>query len=76
MTKRQETTLNIYTLIVLNLVFWVCGNIPRRIVNFDGKVSDYTERYINGDFTEAELLWMQSNHYRGAYVKNLAKRQD
>jgi hypothetical protein len=39
-------------------------------------VSDYTERYANGDFTEAELLWMQSNHYRGAYVKNLAKCQD
>jgi hypothetical protein len=39
-------------------------------------VSDYTERYANGDFTEAELLWMQSNYYRGAYVKNLAEHQD
>ena len=39
-------------------------------------VSDYTERYANGDFTEAELLWTQSNGYHDTYVKNLAERQD
>ena len=39
-------------------------------------VFDYTERYANGDFTEAELLWTQSNGYHDTYVKNLAERQD
>ena len=31
--------MNIYTFILLNLVFWVCNNLPRKIVNFDATSS-------------------------------------
>ena len=37
-------------------------------------IVDYTERYANGDFTEAELLWMQTNCYRDTYVIDIAKK--
>jgi hypothetical protein len=36
-------------------------------------IADYTERYAKGDFTETELLWMETNHYRGAYIVDIAK---
>ena len=43
MSKKQETALNIYTWIVLNLIFWICGNTPRRIINFNdvGSLASY-----------------------------------
>ena len=43
MSKKQETALNVYTLAVLNLIFWICGNVPRKIVNFDdiGSAASY-----------------------------------
>ena len=37
-------------------------------------IEDYTERYAKGDFTEAELLWMETNHYRGTYIVDIAKQ--
>ena len=43
MSKKQETAFNAYTLMLLNLIFWICGNTPRKIVNFDdvGSVASY-----------------------------------
>lgn len=35
MSKKQETALNIYTLIFMNIVFWISCDLPRKIVNFD-----------------------------------------
>ena len=43
MSKKQETAFNAYMLMLLNLIFWICGNTPRKIVNFDdiGSVASY-----------------------------------
>lgn len=35
MSKKQETALNIYTLIFMNVIFWISCDLPRKIVNFD-----------------------------------------
>jgi len=48
MSKKQETTLNVYTLIILNLLFWICGNTPRKIINFDdiSSVASYIVHFL------------------------------
>lgn len=48
MSKRQETALNVYTLILLNLMFWICGHTPRSIINFNGvdSVASYIVRFL------------------------------
>lgn len=35
MSKKQETALNIYTLIFMNIVFWISCYLPRKIINFN-----------------------------------------